>query len=205
MLSLTILYYVRFLMSSTRLPPHLLIELKPLEESLRRAVALQEPEAAIEAATRIQALFPTNRSHHRLLRAKLWAYEACLDANRLAYAESGLIGIRKLSNSGTRLHLEASSLLAITYLRQKKTDRAKALIQNVISNINDIASARTRHQFQKRFIERVEEECIFAELIGTGVQQLDIKEVEAKAIFLVQRSSDDEIYKLIGSSVPTAG
>jgi hypothetical protein len=74
----------------------------------------------------------------------------------------------------------------------------------VIENINDISSDRTRHQFQKRFIERVEEECILAELIGTGDQQLDLKEIEAKAIFLVQRSSDDEIYKLIGTSVPTA-
>jgi hypothetical protein len=190
---------------STQLSSHTLKELKPLEESLQKAVAQQEPEAAIEAATRIQALFPNNRGHHRLLRAKLWAYEACLDANRLAYAESGLVGIRKLSNSGTRLHLEASALLAIAYLRQKRTDQAKVLIREVISNINDIASNRTRHQFQKRFIERVEEECILAELIGTGDQQLDIKEVEAKAIFLIQRSSDDEIYKLIGSSVPIAG
>jgi hypothetical protein len=191
-------------MSSTRLPPHILKELKPLEESLHKAVSQQQPEAAIEAATRIQALFAGNRSHHRLLRAKLWAYEACLDANRLAYAESGLVGIRKLSNSGTRLHLEAGGLLAIAYLRQKKVDKAKSLIRDVIENINDISSDRTRHQFQKRFIERVEEECILAELIGTGDQQLDLKEIEAKAIFLVQRSSDDEIYKLIGTSVPTA-
>lgn len=190
---------------STRLPTSLLKKLRPLEQSLREAVARQEPEAAIEAASRIQALFANNRSHHRLLRAKLWAYEACFDANRLAYAESGFIGVRKLSNLGTRLNLEASALLAITYLRQKKKDQAKELIRDVIGNINDIASDRTRQQFQKRFIERVEEECIFAELIGTGEQQLDINEVEAKAIFLVQRSSDDEIYKLIGSSVPIAG
>lgn len=192
-------------MPNAKLPPYLLKELKPLEDALHKAVAQQEPEAAVEAATRIQALFPNNRTHHRLLRAKLWAYEACLDANRLAYAESGLIGIRQLSNSGTRLHLEASGLLAIAYLRQKKIDKAKNLIREVIENISDISSDRTRHQFQKRFIERVEEECIFAELIGVSDQQLDVKEIEAKAIFLVQRSSDDEIYKLIGNSVPIAG
>lgn len=36
-----------------------------------------------------------------------------------------------------------------------------------------------------------------------GDGQLDVKEVEAKAIFLVQHNSDDEIYKLIGNSVPS--
>ncbi len=191
-------------MSNTKLSPHQLKELKPLEDALRKAVAQQEPEVAIEAATRIQALFPEDRTHHRLMRAKLWAYEACVDANRLAYAESGLIGIRKLSNPGTRLYLEAGGLLAITHLRQKKTDKAKNLIREVIANISNIPSDRTRHQFQKRFIERIEEECIFAELIGSGDQKLDIEEVEAKALLLVQRSTDDEIYKLIGNSVPIA-
>lgn len=41
--------------------------LRPLEQALRKAVAEAEPEAAIEAATRIQALFPNDRTHHRLL------------------------------------------------------------------------------------------------------------------------------------------
>ncbi len=191
-------------MTTTKLSEKILRELRPLEEVLRKAVADQEAETAIESATRIQALFGTDRSHHRLLRAKLWAYEACVDANRLSYAESGLIGVRKLSGPATRLYLEASGLLAITQLRQKKVTEAKKLIREVIKNINNIASDRTRHQFQRRFIERIEEECIFAELIGSGDAPLDVKEVEAKAIFLLQRSSDDEIYKLIGNSIPMA-
>lgn len=191
-------------MAATKLSERQLSKLRPLEEALRRAVAQAEPEAAIEAATRIQALFQPDRTHHRLLRAKLWAFEACVDANRLAYAERGLIGVRKLAGSSTRLYLEASGLLAVALLRQKKINESKKLIREVIENINNIASDRTRHQFQKRFIERIEEECILAELIGTGDGPLDTKEVEAKAIFLVQRNSDDEIYKLIGNSVPTS-
>jgi hypothetical protein len=189
-------------MATTKITEKKLLELRPLEEKLKKAVAEQEVEAAIEAATRIQAIFGTDRSHHRLLRAKLWAYEACVDANRLSYAESGLIGVRKLSNSDTRLYLEASGLLAVTQLRQKKITAAKKLINEVIENINNITSDRTRHQFQRRFIERIEEECIFAELIGSGDGPLDINEVEAKAIFLLQRNTDEEIYKLIGNSVP---
>lgn len=163
-----------------------------------------ESEVAIELAGKIQNLFPYDRKHHRLLRAKLWAYEACLDANRLTYAETGLIGIRKLSEPNTRLYLEASSLLAICFLRQKKTSESKKLIHEVISKINNIASDRTRNQFQKRLIERIEEECILAELIGAGEEKLDRQEIEDKAIFLIQRNSDDEILKLIGNSVPVA-
>jgi hypothetical protein len=192
-------------MATSKLTEAQLNALRPLEAELRRAVADAEAETAIEVATRIQSLFPNERSHHRLLRAKLWAYEACIDANRLAYAESGLVGVRNLAGVTTRLALEASGLLAVALLRQKKTTEAKRLIKEVISGVNNIASARTRHQFQKRFIERVEEECILAELVGTGAGELDPKEVEEKAILLLQRNSDDEILKLIGNSVPAAG
>lgn len=179
--------------------------LPSLEKALKKAVAEAEPDAALETAGRIQELFPNDRRHPRLLRAKLWAYEALVDANRLTYAESGLIGIRKLAGPKTRLHLEASGLLAVVLLRQKKVAESKKLIRDVIENINNIASDRTRHQFQKRFVQRVEEECILAELIDSGDGSLDLQEVESKAILLLERNSDEEILKLIGNSVPSAG
>jgi hypothetical protein len=191
-------------MSNTKLSEKQLEKLRPLEAKLKEAVQQAECETAIELATQIQTLFPEDRAHHRLLRAKLWAFEACIDTNRLRYAESGLIGIRKLSGSNTRLYLEASSLLAVCLLRQKKSSEAKKLIREVIAKINNITSDRTRHQFQKRLVERVEEECVLAELIGAGDEKLDPEEVEAKAIFLIQRNSEDEIFKLIGNSVPVA-
>ncbi len=72
-------------------------------------------------------------------------------------------------------------------------------------NINNISSGRTRHAFQKRLIERVEEECIFVELIDTGDSVLDADEIHSKAVLLIQRSSDDEILRLIGNTVPVAG
>ena len=60
-----------------------LAALRPLEAELKKAVAAAEPDAAIEAAAKIQGLLDFDRSHHRLLRAKLWAFEACVEANRL--------------------------------------------------------------------------------------------------------------------------
>lgn len=191
-------------MAVNKLTKSQLSALQKLEPELRKAVSMAEPELAIEIAGKIQEHFANDRTHHRLLRAKLWAYEASVDANRLTYAESGLIGIRKLTSETTRLHLEASALLSICLLREKKLTESKKIIREVISNINNIISAKTRHQFQKRFIERIEEECILTELIGTEEGPLDVQEVESKAILLLQRSNDDEIFKLIGNSVPVA-
>lgn len=191
-------------MSNTKLSDEQLRKLKPLEKRLQQAVREAESEQAVEIATEIQALFPNDRSHQRLLQAKLWAFEACIDANRLTYAESGLIGVRKLANNNTRLYLEASSLLAVCLLRSKKIDESKKLISEVISNINSIKSDRTRHRFQKILIERIEEECILAELVGTESTPMNSAEIQAKAIFLLQHSSDDEIFKFIGNSVPVA-
>lgn len=192
-------------MSAEKLTEHQLEKLKPLELELKHAVRSGDTDRAIEVATQIQELFPGEwRRHHRLLRAKLWAFESCLDANRISYAQRGFIGIRKLSAANTRLYLEASSLLAVCHLRTKDTASAKSLIKEVIEKINNISSEKTRHQFQRRLIERLEEECILTELIGKEDGLMDPKEIQEKAVLLIQRNSDDEIFNLIGNSVPVA-
>lgn len=187
-----------------KLTQNQLTTLAPLENKLKRAVGSAEVEVAIEITTKIQVIFGSDRSHHRLLRNKLWMFEACLDDNRLTYAEAGFTGIRNLARPNTRIWLEASALLAVSVLRQKRGTQAKQLIREVIASINNIASDRTRHQFQRRLVERLEEECILAELIGTETTSLDADEIHEKAILLVQQNSDDEILRLLGNSVPPA-
>ena len=192
-------------MARKKLSAEELAVLRPLEKELITAVRTGAVERAIELATQIQGLFVDDRRHHRLLRAKLWAFEACLDANRLQYAQSGFLGVRKLAGPSTRLYLEASSLLAICYLRNKEVNEAKEIVREVVERINNIKSDRTRRQFQKRLIERIEEECIFTDLMNTQSGSLDPKEIEEKAILLVQHNSDNDIYRLIGNSVPSSG
>lgn len=190
---------------SHKVPEKILPELRKLEASLRVAVAKAKPEEAIELATRIQVLFAPNRKHHRLLQAKLWAFEACLDDNRLDYAETGFIGIRKLAGVNTRLHIEATALLAVCYLRQKSPAKAKPLIKLVIARINNIISQRRRHQFQKRFIVRIEEECILSELIGRHEGDIDAKAIHEKAVQLLQQNNEDQIIELVGNLIPASG
>jgi len=189
----------------TKVPPEILPRLRELESELQTAVAKGQPEAAIECAGQIQMLFAPNRKHHRLLRAKLWAFEACLDENRLQYAETGFIGIRKLAGSNTRLYIEATAFLGICHLRQKRAAKAKPLIREVINSANNIRSAKRRRQFHKRFIQRIEEECILSELIGTGGAQLDPTEIHDKAVLLLQQNNEDALTTLIGNLIPPSG
>jgi len=186
-----------------KLPKQTLGKLRPLEKKLRHAVSIGAVEEAIETAFEIQSLIK-NRRHHRLLQAKLWAFEAAVDANRLDYAKSGFSGIRQLSNKNTRIHLEATGLLAICLLRRKKFDDAKELVREVISKINNITSDHRRRQFQRRFVERIEQECVLTELIGTGNTNIDPDEMHEQAVLLLQRNSDDEILRLIGNAVPVS-
>jgi hypothetical protein len=194
-----------FDVKTTKLGSETLRRIKSVEDALREAVDQGDSKSAIHYAAEIQAIFGQDRTHHRLLRAKLWALECCMenDAAKLAYAERGFIGIRALSSTSSKLYLEASGLLALSLIRQKKPDEAKPIIREVISRINNIESSRTRHLFQKRFVERIEEECILAELIGTGDEELNFGLVQAKAIELLQRNTDDEIFKLIGQCIPS--
>lgn len=179
-------------------------QLRRLEAELHLAVRSGQPELAAELATKVQMLFAPDRTHHRLLRAKLWAFEAALDANSLTYAEAGFLGIRRLCSAETRLYLEASLLLSVCKLRQRKVPEAKKLIREVVSKLSHIKSNRTRRQFQKRLIERIEEECILTELVGTQTGPLDTQEIHNKAVLLVQKNSDEEIFALIGNAVPAA-
>jgi len=98
-------------MSLVKLTEYQLKNLRPLELELKLAVHSGNTDKAIELATQIQELFPNEwRKHHRLLRAKLWAFESCLDANRISYAQRGFIGIRKLSASNTRIGSRGQAL-----------------------------------------------------------------------------------------------
>lgn len=187
-----------------KLPEELLRKLRTLECELRKASQRGKPEEAIELATQIQALFGSDRTHHRLLQAKLWAFEACLDENRLNYAERGFIGVRRFASQSTRIYLEATALLSICMLRSKKTEEAKPLISEVVSSYNNIKSDERRRQFQKRFISRIEEECILSELIGAGDEKLEPQFIHEKAVQLLQQNNEIELEKLIGNLLPAS-
>lgn len=188
---------------NTKLSPHQKTRLLPLEAELQDHVKQGEAKKAVEVAGRIQSLFGDDRSHYRLLRAKLWCFEAAVDANDLSYAEAGLTGIRSKAPPSSRIYLEASTLLAVCFLRKKKITEAKTTIRDAVGSLKNITSASKRRQFQKRLIERVEQECILSEFIGSN-EELDEETVQTKAIELV-KSPEDQLFEFLGRTLPAGG
>jgi hypothetical protein len=184
--------------------PEHLAPLKRLEDALQKACRLGKVDRAQDCIIEIQILLKPYGNHHRLLQAKLWFFECVLDANNATYAESGFIDIRRKANKGTRIYLEATLLLAVCYIRKKDISTSKPLFKYVINNINNVKSDRTRRRFHKEVLNRIEQECILSELIGSGNEILDPESVHEKAVFLIQNNSDHDIYVLIGNALPSS-
>lgn len=185
-----------------KLSPHQLNMLRDLEPKLRAVVKankLHEAEALIK---RIQALFVNDRDHHRVLVAKNWYYECLVENGRTEEAKAGLEVVRLRANENTRVFLEASSLLAVCCLRLQRIEEAKQLLRLVTQNINAITSNTRRQQFQKRLIQRIEDEVLLSQLIGRNEGELKPAELQAEAIKLLNEKSPEEIYALIGGLMP---
>jgi hypothetical protein len=125
-----------------------------------------------------------------------------LIANRLEYAATGIASVREKAAKGTKLRLEASVLLTVCYLRQKRLTDARRLIRFTLDNINKIRSDRSRRVFHRKFIARLEEETVLSELVDTGAAELDPAEIGAQADYLIEHNTQAELFSLIGNSLP---
>lgn len=176
--------------------------LRKLEPQLRaqvRAADLIGVEATIR---RIQALFINDRDHHRVLRAKNWYYQCLLEHGKAEDAKAGLEAVQQRSKVGTRVHLEATALLAVCYLRLQMIDRAKASLRVVVKRLNAIGSETRRRQFQERLLMRIDDELILSQLIGRNEGTLEPEEMQREAVRWHQTKSPEQIYALIGNLLP---
>jgi hypothetical protein len=125
-----------------------------------------------------------------------------MEANNITFAKMGFEGNIQKSNPKTRLHLEATALLAICYLREENLDKARSLIIKAVENINNIKSVERRQQFHKRLIQRLEDESILVGLSDRSATPLNLNEVDRQTVLLVKTKSDNQIYLEMGRSVP---
>jgi hypothetical protein len=165
-----------------------------------RSVNLTEAEQLLK---KIQLAFSGNPNHFRLLKAKNWYYEALLDAGKNFEALLGFEMVKKRANEGTRLYLETTILYSVCLLRTGKIDEAKQEIRFVVSNLQNIKSQARRIQFEKRLIQRVEDECILSQLIENHDVSFDVDFIHQKAIEAVKKT-DDEIFEMIADSLPSS-
>lgn len=176
--------------------------LTALEDRLKTCLRTGAYEESVEITKDIQDIFSDDRTNHRLLKAKLWYFEIELLANRHSFAEAGLVGIIDLANEKTKLRLEAQTLLAICYLRQRLVEKAKPLVREVFNSVNSIQSERSRRLFQRKLLQRLEEECVLSSLISKDPVQLDVLEIHETAVSLIQNKSDDEILVIMATNLP---
>jgi hypothetical protein len=136
------------------------------------------------------------------MQSKNWLYETALKIGEYDFAIEGLKGVKQKTNKNTRIHLEATAMLAIAYLRKSDLKNAEIYIAEVLKNDNVIKTALRRSEFRRLIIERFEEETILFSLKGSGNENLDIDKIQELALSQSEKSSEKEIYYLIGYSVP---
>jgi hypothetical protein len=188
-------------MKLPRLTPEQLEKLHELEPLLRSAAQRGNYEAAETHAVAIQNILRATGHETRLMQSKIWLFEAAMEAGHLNIAISGFAGIREKASKGTRLHLEATALLAICYLREKKLAKADPLVTEVLKSRN-IKSESRRRRFLRYTVSRFEEEGVLGTLIGHQADRLDPEEIEDLAAVLVRTRNEDEILFEMGSALP---
>lgn len=176
--------------------------LKTLEPKLKVAIEERNIETAISLTKDIQDLLKPTGNYNRLIQSKNRLYELAIDCNRIELAISGLLSNRKVISKNTRLHLEATALLAIAYLRKNDLENAKPYIKEVLQNDNVIKTEYRRIEFNSEIIQRFDEEIAFASLQDITTEKFSIEEVEQDVIKTVQTQNEDEIYENIGRLVP---
>ena len=177
-------------------------ELRDLEPRLADAARFGNlPEAKRITGDIKRVLEPTGHDA-RLRKAKLRLFEAAMEAGEYNFAETGVIGVRKKSNSSTRLYLESTALLAIVYLRRGKTEDAKPLVDECIRCMRNIRSIAQQREFYRATIERFHEEAALGGLIGHGDETLDPQSLQDNAGRILATHSEHEIYQRLKQHAP---
>lgn len=177
-------------------------KLHEFEPALHRAVKRGDYQSAKKVAFDIQKLLRPTGHETRLMKSKNLLFEAAMESGELDTAMSGFIGVRNKTSKQTRVHLEATTLLAVCYLRKNELKKAEPLISFVIDHKKNIISISKRREFITKIIQRFEEEGAFASLENSGCDQLSPQGLEEEAGKLVMSMSEDEIFTEIGKTTP---
>lgn len=179
--------------------------LSRLEPVLRRSALRGDYETAKAMAAEIQDVLRPTGHETRLMKAKNWLFLAAMEAGKISsVAIPGFIGIRQKTESRTRIYLEATTLLAVCYLRLNDLSKAEPLISEAMTRVDsNITSDRRRAQFHRRMIGRFESEWVLATLRKEKpFEALDPDEVEVEAGRMIATLNEDEMMERLGRTVP---
>jgi hypothetical protein len=175
--------------------------LSSLEPALKSAVYAGDYKKACIHAQDIQKLLRATGHETRLMQSKNWLFEAALNAGQILTAEAGFRGVRAKTDKSTRVHLEATALLAVCLIRQKKLDEAEPLMRTVL-NTKAIKDADKRQFFIESIAKRYELESYISAIADHAQEYLDPNSVDKEAIEALKTKSDEELYSQLATALP---
>lgn len=168
---------------------------------MKAAVYAADYTRAKQFVADIQSILRATGHETRLMQSKNWLFEAALNAGEILTAEAGFRGIRAKTTKTTRVHLQATALLAVCLLRQKRVIDAEPLIQEVLSSKSIKDPVRRRH-FIESVTSRYRLESYISGIRGHGHETLDPDVVDREAIDALKTRSEDELYLQIATALP---
>lgn len=188
----------------SQLPPLTEVQknrLRSLEPALRDAVYAGDYSRAQLVAADIQGVLRSTGHETRLMQSKNWLFEAALNAGQVLIAEAGFRGVRQKTSRTTRVYLEATALLAVCMIRQKRLAEAESLIREVL-NSKSIRDPVRRQYFIESVTSRYRLESYISGIKDHAHERLDPEAIDKEAISAVRSRSEEELYLQIASALP---
>lgn len=173
-----------------------------LTPQFKKAIAERNFSNAKNVIADLQPVLRSLNKTTRLVEFKNQFFELALEEHEYDFAIDGFLSNRSLVSNITRLHLEATALLAIAYLRKKEIEKAKPFIKEVLQNKNVIKTESTREKFNKEIIARFDEECALYSLTTDKKPELDVDVLHGEAIKIANTLTDEQLYSLMGKVLP---
>lgn len=175
--------------------------LAALEPALKAAVYAADYRHAKLFAADIQDVLRATGHETRLMQSKNWLFEAALNAGEIFTAEAGFRGVCAKTDQDTRVHLEATALLAVCLIRQKKVAEAEPLIHKVLTSKSIKDPVKRRH-FIESVSARYQLESYISAIRDHGHESLDTDLIDSEAIEALKTKSDEELYSALATALP---
>jgi len=107
-------------------------------------------------------------------------------------------------NNNTRIYLEAVSYLTLCYIRIGDKKNAFILMPQISKFDKIIKSNAQRNKFKNTILKKIQEESAFNLLQKEIIDktEIDWDKIMNEAQYLIQTKTEDEIYWIIGNSLP---
>ena len=177
-------------------------QLAILEPMLKSAVDSRDYGKAKEITVQIQNVLRPTGHETRLMQSKNRLFEVAMESGHITTAINGFIGVRNKVSKRTRLYLEATTLLAICFLRKKDLNSARPYMVESLNSENNIKSNQKRTEYRIALAKRFDQEALLAGLSVTEQEQLNPERIQDEAGKLIYSRHESDILELLGATVP---